>query len=60
MNRSLCLTALQEVMTETRHCINTLGMYNYYIVSPSHAFQPDTPLENLLAMYTEVLGYKPT
>jgi uroporphyrinogen-III decarboxylase len=46
-------------MTETRHCIDTLGMYNGYIVSPSHAFQPDTPLENLLAMYTEVLGYKP-
>ena len=49
----------QDVMTETRHCIDTLGMYNGYIVSPSHAFQPDTPLENLLAMYTEVLGYKP-
>lgn len=48
-----------EVREETRRRVETLGKYGGYIVSPSHAFQPDTPLENVLAMYEEVLGYHP-
>jgi uroporphyrinogen decarboxylase len=48
-----------DVKKEVRECINTLGKYGGYIVSPSHAFQPDTPLENVLAVYEEVLGYTP-
>jgi uroporphyrinogen decarboxylase len=43
-----------DVRRETRHRIETLGKYGGYIVAPSHAFQPDTPLENILAMYEEV------
>jgi len=44
----------KDVREETRQRIETLGKYGGYIVSPSHAFQPDTPLENVLAMYEEV------
>lgn len=43
----------EDVRKETRQRIETLGKYGGYIVSPSHAFQPDTPLENILAMYEE-------
>ncbi len=49
----------EDVRKETRHRMNTLGIYNGYIVAPSHAFQPDTSLNNILAMYEEVLGYRP-
>lgn len=44
----------EDVRRETRQRIETLGKYGGYIVSPSHAFQPDTPLENILAVYEEV------
>ncbi|UCB46671.1 MAG: hypothetical protein JSV25_04420 [Spirochaetota bacterium] len=49
----------EDVKREVRERINTLGKYGGYIVAPSHAFQPDTPLENVIAVYEEVLGYKP-
>ena len=49
----------EDVKREVRERINTLGKYGGYIVAPSHAFQPDTPMENVIAVYEEVLGYKP-
>ena len=48
-----------DVRKEVRERINTLGKYGGYIVAASHAFQPDTPLANVLAVYEEVLGYTP-
>ncbi len=45
-----------DVRRETRERIDTLGKYGGYIVAPSHGFQPDTPVENVLAMYEEVTG----
>jgi uroporphyrinogen decarboxylase len=50
-------TAL-EVKNEVNDRIATLGRYGGYIVAPSHGFQPDTPIENVLAMYEAVLGRK--
>ncbi len=49
---------VEDVKKEVRQRISTLGKYNSYIVSPSHDFQPDTPIENVLAIYEEVLNKK--
>jgi uroporphyrinogen decarboxylase len=49
----------EDVKSEVRDRVATFGKYGGYIVAPSHAFQPDIPLENVLALYEEVLGYKP-
>lgn len=49
----------EEVKQEVYDRLDTLGKYGGYIVAPSHGFQPDTPIENILAMYEAVLGYKP-
>lgn len=45
-----------DVKNEVFRMMETLGKYGGYIVAPSHAFQPDTPIENVLAMYEAVLG----
>lgn len=54
--RTLPQGSVQDVREEVFHRIRTLGKYGGYIVAPSHAFQPDTPLENVLAVYEAVLG----
>jgi uroporphyrinogen decarboxylase len=46
-----------DVKNEVLHRIQTLGANDGYIVAPSHAFQPDTPIENILALYETVLGH---
>ncbi len=48
----------EDVKREVRDRIATFGKHGGYIVAPSHAFQPDIPLKNVLALYEEVLGYK--
>jgi len=40
-----------EVRAEVRQRVATLGRAGGYIIAPSHNIQPDTPLENILAMY---------
>ncbi len=45
-----------EVRAEVRSRIDTLGPEGY-ILAPSHTLQPDTPPENLVAMYEEVQSY---
>ena len=42
-----------DVRAEVRSRIETLGPEGY-ILAPSHTLQPDTPPENLVAMYDEV------
>jgi uroporphyrinogen decarboxylase len=44
----------EEVATEVRNRINTVGKNGGLIVAPAHNTQPDTPVENLLALYREV------
>jgi uroporphyrinogen decarboxylase len=41
----------EEVRTEVRQRTATLGRDGGYIIAPSHNIQPDTPEENILAMY---------
>lgn len=56
--RTLPQGTQEDVKKEVYHRIKTLGKYNGYIIAPSHAFQPDTPIENVLAVYEAVLGCK--
>ena len=46
----------EEVRVEVLDRIATLGKHHGYIVAPAHNFQPDAPLENVLAVYETVLG----
>lgn len=50
--------SVEDVKSEVLHRIKTLGKYGGYIVAPSHAFQPDTPIENVIAVYETVHGNK--
>jgi uroporphyrinogen decarboxylase len=41
---------------EARHRIDVIGKGGGYIFAPAHCIQPDTPLNNVLAIYEEALG----
>jgi uroporphyrinogen decarboxylase len=47
----------EAVAAEVRHRIDSFGHKGGLIVAPSHNVQPDTPIENVLAMYQEVRRY---
>lgn len=55
--RTLPQGTVTDVKNEVFHRMKTLGKFGGYIVAPSHAFQPDTPVENVLAVYEAVLGH---
>ena len=42
-----------EVAKETRRIIKILGKRGGLVLGPSHRFQGDVPVENILAMYEE-------
>jgi uroporphyrinogen decarboxylase len=44
----------QDVIQEVRERIDTVGRNGGLILAPAHNIQPDTPLENILAMYSAV------
>lgn len=41
----------EDVRQEVRYCVDVLGKEGGYILASSHHIQPDTPIENVLAMY---------
>jgi uroporphyrinogen decarboxylase len=45
-----------DVRREVRERLAVVGKGGGYILSPAHCIQPDTPLENVLALYAEGLG----
>lgn len=45
-----------DVRREVRERIEVIGKGGGYILAPAHCIQPDTPLENVLALYSEGLG----
>ena len=47
---------VDDVRREVRHRLDVIGKDGGYILSPAHCIQPDTPLENVLALYGEALG----
>ena len=48
--------SVDQVRAEIKRLTGTLGADGGYIVSPAHAFQPDTSPENIMAIYDTVLG----
>jgi uroporphyrinogen decarboxylase len=44
----------EDVTAEVKARIETVGKDGGFIVAPAHNFQPDTPLENILALYEAV------
>ena len=51
---------VDEVKKFVEQCIEDLGEGGGYILSPSHNIQPDTPVENILAMYEHAVSYIPS
>lgn len=49
---------MEECRAEARHRIDVIGRGGGYIFAPAHCIQPDTPIENVLAIYEEVTGKK--
>ncbi len=49
---------VEQCRAEARHRIDVIGRGGGYIFAPAHCIQPDTPLENVLAIYEEVTGKK--
>ncbi|MGC9320373.1 MAG: uroporphyrinogen decarboxylase family protein, partial [Armatimonadota bacterium] len=50
----------EDVRAEVRERIEVMGVGGGYILAPAHCIQPDTPLQNVLAMYDEALSYRPS
>ncbi|MHC4527891.1 MAG: uroporphyrinogen decarboxylase family protein [Planctomycetota bacterium] len=44
----------QDVAKEVRLRLDTVGKNGGFIAAPAHNMQPDTPVENILALYEEV------
>lgn len=47
---------VEECRAEARHRIDVIGKGGGYIFAPAHCIQPDTPIENVLAIYEEATG----
>lgn len=47
---------VEQCRAEARHRIDVIGRGGGYFFAPAHCIQPDTPLENILAIYEEVTG----
>ena len=49
---------VEECRAEARHRIEVMGRGGGFIFAPAHCIQPDTPIENVLAIYEEATGKK--
>ena len=49
---------VEQCRAEARHRLDVIARGGGYIFAPAHCIQPDTPLENILAVFEEALGKK--
>jgi uroporphyrinogen decarboxylase len=54
--RTLPFGTVEACRAEARHRLDVIARGGGYIFAPAHCIQPDTPLENVLAVYEEALG----
>jgi uroporphyrinogen decarboxylase len=54
----LVFGSVQDVIAETRECLEVLGAGGGYILSASHSLEADIPTANVLAMYDTALDWK--
>jgi uroporphyrinogen decarboxylase len=47
----------EDVAAEVKTRIETVGNDGGFIIAPAHNFQPDTPIENILALYETAQSY---
>lgn len=47
---------VEQCRAEARHRLDVISEGGGYIFSPAHCIQPDTPIENVLAIYEEATG----
>jgi len=47
---------VEQCREEARHRLRVIARGGGYIFSPAHCIQPDTPVENVVAIYEEALG----
>lgn len=52
--KTLPFGTIEDVTREVRERVRTVGRDGGLIVAPAHNFQPDTPVENILALYAAV------
>ena len=50
----------EQCRAEARHRLDVIAKGGGYIFAPAHCIQPDTPIENVLAAFEEVLGPFPS
>jgi len=53
--KTLPFGTLEDCRAEARHRLDVIAPGGGYILAPAHCIQPDTPLENVLAVYEEAL-----
>lgn len=56
--KTLPFGTVEECRAEARHRLDVIAKGGGYIFAPAHCIQPDTPLENVLAVFEEALGRK--
>lgn len=52
--KTLPFGTVEDVINEVKERIRTVGRDGGLIVAPAHNFQPDTPIENILALYDAI------
>ncbi|MCC6444605.1 MAG: hypothetical protein IT210_14255 [Armatimonadetes bacterium] len=56
--KTLPFGTVEECLAEARHRVEVIGKDGGYIFAPAHCIQPDTPLENVIAIYEVATGKK--
>ncbi|MDW8226582.1 MAG: uroporphyrinogen decarboxylase family protein, partial [Anaerolineales bacterium] len=52
-------STVAQCRAEARHRLDVIAQGGGYIFAPAHCIQPDTPIENVLAVFEEALGSLP-
>jgi uroporphyrinogen decarboxylase len=56
--KTLPFGTVDDCRNEALHRVGVIGKGGGYVFSPAHCIQPDTPIENIIAIYEVALGKK--